>query len=559
MTDTVEGLRGSTADVELNTRMLLEHAARGHREQEVVTAYAGGDEVTTYAEMWENVQRMGYVLEEMGVEPGEVVGLYGYSTARYMEMLYAISSLGAAAFTINLELPDEHQRFCLEHVDENAPFEQILVAPELVDDLSEVVGDDYDFEYHLIRGEAGDTALGELDVVAELMADEEPSYDFPEVDEQSTAVLMFTSGTTGKPKAVAHTHRMVYLHTVGMVASKGVGPQDSQLMVPPMFHLGWLLWGLAPAAGSRLVLPGPGYPDNLANLLLEKDVTFTAGVATLFKRIVEIVEDRRADGEDITLDGIEIVFGGQSPPTPLLRDLEELGADTSQVYGYTEAGPQFCYNVQNHLRDRELAMDDDELFQYKADVAGYFVTGVRAKIIDPDTGEILPWDGESEGEIAYRAPWGTAGYWEMPEATEEATTEDGYLKMGDLVRIDEWGNVEVLDRIKDVIKSGGEWIPSPVLEDLIAEHPDISDAVTVAVDHEEWVERPLAVVVLEEGVDAADVDLSDHLMQYVDSGEIEKWWIPDELVEIGEIPKTSVGKYDKKTLRDQYQDVLASE
>jgi fatty-acyl-CoA synthase len=391
------------------------------------------------------------------------------------------------------------------------------------------------------------------------MTDAEPSYEFPEVEEQSTALLMFTSGTTGKPKAVAHTHRMVYLHSVGMVASKGVGPQDSQFMVPPMFHLGWLLWTVAPAAGSRLILPGPGYPDNLANLLLAEEVTFTAGVATLFKRVVDIVHERNEAGEDIRLDGTEIVFGGQSPPTPLLRQLENLGATTSQVYGYTEAGPQFTYNIQNHLRDREEAMSPDELFQYKADVAGYFVTGVEAKIIDPDTGDELPWDGESEGEIAFRAPWGTAGYWEMPEKTAEAMTDDGFLKMGDLVRIDEYGNVEVLDRIKDVIKSGGEWIPSPVLDDLLTEHEDVDDAVVVAAKHEEWMERPIAVVTLREGADEDALDLDAHLAPYVESGEIEKWWVPDRVIVVDEIPKTSVGKYDKKTLRDRYETVLVEE
>jgi len=545
--------------MELNVRMLLEHAARGHREQEVVTEYADGKQVTTYAEMWDNVQRLGHVLEEMGVQAGEVVGLYGYSTDRYMELLYAITSLGAAAFTINLELPPEHQRFCLEHVDENAPFEHVLVAPELVDELTAIVGDDYDFEYDLIRGSVGDTDLAPMTCVADRMEDAEPDYEFPSVDEQSTAILMFTSGTTGKPKAVAHTHRMVYLHTVGMKASKGVGPQDSQFMVPPMFHLGWLLWGLAPAAGSRLVLPGPGYPDNLGSLLLEEDITFTAGVATLFKRVVDIVHERNEEGSDIDFEGLEIVFGGQSPPTPLLRDLEDLGATTSQVYGYTEVGPEFTYNLQHHYRDREQAMHEDELFQYKADIAGYLVTGAEVKLIDPESGEEQPWDGESEGEICYRVPWGTRGYWKMPEKTAESVLDDGFVKTGDLGRIDEWGNIEVLDRIKDVIKSGGEWIPSPILEDYIAEHEAIDEAVTIAADHEEWMERPVAVVSLVEGAEADDVDLEDHLQQFVDSGEIEAWWIPDEMVVVEEIPRTSVGKYDKKTVRDKYGRILVEE
>lgn len=562
MVDSVVGLRSTTSDAQLNSRMLLEQGARAHGDQQVITDTESGKHVTTYREMWERTQRAANVLEDLGVEPGDVVGVYGYSTAWYIELIYAISSIGATAFTINLDLPLDHKRFCLDHVKDNAPFDTIFVDKELADDLHDVLTEEDDYQFVVMgTDEEIKTELDPSYIHEQLLAGASASYDFPEVDERTACILMFTTGTTGKPKAIAHSHRWLYLHTIGMIATQGFHPQDNHLMVPPLFHLGWLLWSVAPAAGSKLTLPGTTYPESLLPLLIEEDVTFSAGVPTLFTRAVEVIHQRREEGEDVDLEGLNIAFAGQAPPSELMRDCESLGATTYQLYGFSECGSHFVSGIHNELRTREMEMSESELFEYKSKKVGYPVPGVDIDLFDVESGEPVPLEGGAEGELAYRTPWGIDAYWEMPEKTADAVTEDGYTKVGDLVSIDEHWNLEYRDRIKDVIKSGGEWIPSPILDDLISNHPDVSAAVVIAADHDEWMERPVAVIEPVEGIDAETFEfhIEAHLSQYVESGDIERWWIPDAVVVVDEIPKTSVGKFNKKALRDAYADVLTNE
>jgi fatty-acyl-CoA synthase len=318
------------------------------------------------------------------------------------------------------------------------------------------------------------------------------------------------------------------------------------------------MWGFVPAAGAELVMPGPNYPDNLLDLVFEEDVTVSAGVATLFRRVAETAKERREDDSDFSLDGLRVTFAGQTPPRDLLKDLEDLGADTSQAYGYSESagGPHFVYNKQGDFRDSEQAMDNAELFDYVSDVAGYPAMGVDLKVLDVETDEELPWDGDSPGEIAMKSPWCANGYWKMPERTAE-NRYGNYLRMGDFVSIDEQANVTVLDRVKDAVKSGGEWIPSPTVEEYINEHEQVAESCVIAADHPEWGERPVVVVEPVEGVSAADldIDLGAHLESFIDEGKIQKWWVPDEII-VDDIPITGTGKFNKKALRDQYRDIL---
>lgn len=553
----VEGLPSTTFDMPMNTRLLLEHGARSHGEQAVLTDHREGRKRLTYSDVYDRTQQAANALQDQGVEPGEVVGLYGFSTHSYMELLFAASGIGAAPFTINIDLPRAQQRFCVEHVRDNAPMETVFVDRELYDQFQETFGS-YDFEVVLMdhgEGEVPDEVLRYEDMLAE----HPPAFDWPPIDEDSTALLMFTSGTTGNPKAMAHSHRAMYLSVIHMAAVNSLGPRDSLLMIPPMFHLGWVIWALAPTIGAKLILPGVPYPDNLVDLFIEEEVTYTAGVPTLFQRAVTRITDMREAGEDVDLEGVQIQLAGQAPPTSLLRDLEDLGATTSQIYSFTESlGPQLSTNIQVDLREKEAALSEADLLQWKADVPGYLIPGVDAKLLDPDTEEPLEWDGETPGEFSFRAPWGTDGYWKMPDRTAETLTDDGYLKIGDLVTMDEHSDIEFVDRIKDVVKSGGEWIPSPTLEDAIDEHPAVDEACVIAADHEEWMERPVALVTLEEGADEADLDVPAFLQRFVDSGEIEKWWIPDETIVLEEFPISSTGKYDKAQLREQYRGVLES-
>jgi fatty-acyl-CoA synthase len=287
------------------------------------------------------------------------------------------------------------------HVRENAPFEKIFVHEELLDKLRTVLPEGTDFEL-ITMGESADDPPDSSTVSYQLnglMASAGSEFDWPQIDEFSTAHLMFTSGTTGKPKAVAHSHKMVWHNSLGIAAAKNLGPQDSILMVPPLFHLGWMLWGVAPVTGADLILPGKGYPDNLLDLIIERDVTFSTGVPTLFKRVVDTVKKRRINGEDVSLEGLEVVFGGQAPPTELMRNLEGLGGTASQLYGYTEGGTNYSFSIQNDLRPRERALDDEELLEYKSEVSGYFVPGIEARLVDPETGDELEWDSDAQGEL----------------------------------------------------------------------------------------------------------------------------------------------------------------
>jgi fatty-acyl-CoA synthase len=570
MTDPIKGLDSTTSEMQLNTTLMLEHGASRHRDQEIVTGMGDGrTHSLTYAELEERVETTANLLEDIGIGPGDVVGLAGYSTYRFVELLYAVSGIGATPFMVNVDLPAEHQEFCLDHVEDNAPFDTVFLDQELFNDegayeLNRSVFDGRDYEA-VIYGD-DDTAV-ETDIFddvlrySELRADADSDFEFPEIDEDTAALLMFTSGTTGNPKAMTHSHRSIYLHNIGMMATKGLDPQDSLLMVPPVFHLGWNLWGIAPLCGGKLVLPGYGYPENLPDLILDEDVTFSAAVPTLFERIADVVEQRREEDPSVDLEGLEALFGGQSPPIGLLRRLEELGVTTSQVYGFTEScGPTMSFNLHHRLRDKEQQLSKEELLNWKNQVSGYLVPGTRAKLIDSEDGSEVPWDGESEGEFAFRSPWGTASYWEMPEKTAEKTTDDGYLRMGDLVRMNEYADIEYRDRLKHTVKSGGEWIPSPIVEEHVAEHPDVAECVVIAAEHEEWMERPLAIVTLVEGADELDIDdLEAEMMQFVEEGAIQEWWIPDEVVVVDSIPRTPTEKYDKSALHEKYGDIFISD
>lgn len=560
MSEIRHGIESTTADVQLNTVQLLEYAARAHGDQEVVTDMHDGRHRYTYAEMYDRVKRVANMLEAQGVGAGDAIGIYGYSTYRNVELLYAAGGIGATPFIVNVELPPEHQEFCIDHVATHAPLDYVFVDGEMVGDLQSNAPNPEGLEYVITRpvDDAGNHEYEPLGTYEGLLEDHSVEFEWPTVHEDTAAILGFTSGTTGKPKAMTHSHRALWLHNQGFVGGAQLDPQETCLMVPPLFHWGWDMWGFAPAAGSRLVLPGPKYPDNLLDLLFEEDVTFSAGVATLFRRAAEHAKKRKEEDASFSLDGLRVMFAGQTPPRDLLKDLEKLGAETSQAYGYSESagGPHFVYNKQGDFRDSELAMDDMERFDYVSDVAGYPALGVSLKVLDVETEEELAWDGDSPGEIAMRAPWCVNGYWKMPERTAVSRYGE-YLKMGDFVSIDERANVTVLDRVKDAVKSGGEWISSPTLEELINEHEQVGESCVIAADHPEWGERPVVVLELAEGVDPddVDIDLESHLAPQVEEGTIQKWWIPDEII-LDDIPLTATGKFNKKVLRDQYGDVL---
>jgi len=514
----------------------------------------------TYGDMYERVCRLANVLEELEVKPGDVVGVAAGNFHRTVEAIFAITGIGAVIFPLNWRLPLEHLIFTINHVSANANFDVLFIDDYLVPPAEQLIPKvkkpPTKYVVMAEEGKSVETKLKQLYYYEDLLKRASSKYEFPEVDEQSVASVGFTAGTTGLPKAIAWTHRAWYLHSVGMCAAQGFSPADNIFVVPPPFHGMWGLPFCSSIAGAKMTLPGNDWsPQNLTETILEERITFVAGVPTFFFRVAELLREREGKGEKIDLSGLKIVFGGQSPPPVLIETFEKWGATCLQLYGASEAGPHFCFSIQNKLRPTEQRMSPSELLRYKTEVAGYPVFGMRIKVVD-EKGNEVPHDGKTLGRIYIKAPWSLKGYWGMPDKTREALDADGYLTIDDLVTIDENWNVRIVDRIKDVIKSGGEWIPSPLLESLIMGHPDVLEACVVGVYHPQWIERPIAIVVPKPGRSIQKEDIISFLKEMAEKGVIQKWWIPDEIIFVDEVPKTAMGKFDKKLLRDKYRDIL---
>lgn len=551
----IVGIPGTTSRRQMNVNRIIEYAGTFHKDQEVVCLTKEGVFRYTYGKMYERVKRLASALQKLGVEPPEAVTVFGSNTHQTIEALYAIIGLGASAFTANVRIPPEHLFYCVNHVSEHAVNKIAILEPEHMDLVVRTVrATGKSFDHYIILGHRQNlTSSPPFESVyysEELIEKENTDFEWREIDENTAAVIMFTTGTTGRPKPVAHTHRMIWLHSAGMCASLSISAKDSILLLPAVYHLGWLLWTEAPFVGAKLVIPGSDpTPKDYVDLIINEKITFTAGVPTLLKIMLE---DLKASGQ--RLDSLSIYFAGQAPPPGLIHELDNLGANARQLFGFTEAGPHF---VENAPRNNQDFKDAFEYAKFKASVAGFCCCGAEIKILD-EQGKELPWDGKSTGTIAFRALWASTEYWHDPESTSSAHLGDGWMQIGDIGTIDSNGYLRVLDRAKDAIKSGGEWIPSPVLEGVIDRHPGVAEVAVIAAEHPKWMERPIAIVrpTPEYKNRISEQDIHSFLMEQVHLGEINKYWIPDRIIFVDDIPKTSVGKYDKKVLRDQYKSIL---
>jgi len=529
-------------------RPFLWRASKLYPDREIVSRTHEGVERYTYDEYADRAAALASALDDAGVEEGDRVGTVCWNHHRHFEAYFAIPSVGAQLHTINPLLPEHH----LRHIVEDAQDRVLLVDPSLLEAI-EAAHDPDAFEsveqFVIMGSEAPETDLEPV-VAYEEFVDGDAAfdgYDWPDVPEEQPAGLCYTSGTTGDPKGVEYTQQMLWSHTMATLPQAGldIGADDVVMPVVPMFHVN--AWGMpfsSTAAGAKHVYPGPSPdPADLAKLIEEEGVTLTAGVPTVWLGLLEYLEENDAD-----LGSLErIVIGGSAAPASVVRRFdEEYDVDVLHAWGMTETSP---IGTVAHLKPGMGDWDADRQYE-KRTKQGLLVPGLEFKVVDDD-GEEVPWNGEDFGELLIKGPWVTTEYFQRPDATEAEFDDVEFLRTGDVVTVDEDGYVHIVDRAKDVIKSGGEWISSLELENALMGHDDVAEATVIGVPHERWQERPVAFVV--PGDDAEEGALAAGLASMIEE-EYPRWWTPDEFVFIDAVPKTATGKFDKKSLRDEYAD-----
>ncbi|WP_417705463.1 fatty acid--CoA ligase [Pseudomonas sp.] len=499
----------------------------------------------SYATFNERVARLANVLSEAGVKAGDTVAVMDWDSHRYLECMFAIPMLGAVLHTINIRLSPDQILYTMNHADDRF----VLVNSEFVPLYNGIAEQLTTVEKTLLLTDGEDKNADLPNLVGEyesLLAAASPHYDFADFDENSVATTFYTTGTTGNPKGVYFTHRQLVLHTMSMAATMGgldsirlLGNDDVYMPITPMFHVhAWGVPYVATMLGVKQVYPGRYEPDMLCRLIKDEKVNFSHCVPTILQMVLSAPG---AQGHDF--GGMKMIIGGSALNRSLYEAAKARGIQLTAAYGMSETCPLIsCAYLNEELR----AGSEDERTTYRIK-AGIPVPLVEAAIMDAD-GKLLPSDGESQGELVLRAPWLTQGYFREPEKGEELWAH-GWLHTGDVATIDGMGFIEIRDRIKDVIKTGGEWISSLELEDLISRHSAVREVAVVGVPDPQWGERPFALLVLreEQGLDAKD--LKEHLKPFVEQGHINKWAIPTQIALVTEIPKTSVGKLDKKRIR----------
>ena len=522
-------------------KRLLLSGVRYQPNQEIVYA----DKLRySYTTLIERIQRLANVLTEAGVRPGDTVALLDWDSHRALECFFAVPMLGAVLHTVNVRLSTEQVRYTMNHAEDRLVLvhdDFLPLMAQLRDELPTVQG-----FIRLSDGACDQPTLPTLGEYEALLGAAGARFDFPDFDEHSLATLFYTTGTTGHPKGVYFSHRQLVLHTLAeqaTLAACGAEPLlregDVYMPITPMFHVH--AWGVPYAAtmlGLKQVYPGRYDPELLVELWRKEKVTFSHCVPT----IMQMVLNAKA-AKDVDFGGWKIIIGGSSLNRSLYEAAKAKGIQLTAAYGMSETGPLVSVA---HLNDELMAGTEDERISYriKAGVPGMLV---EAAVVD-EQGNFLPADGESQGELVLRAPWLTEGYYREPEKGAELW-KGGWLHTGDVATLDSMGFIDIRDRIKDVIKTGGEWISSLALEDLCSRHPAVREVAVVGIADPQWGERPFALLVAHEGQTIDARDLKEHLKPFVELGHINKWAIPHQIALVTEIPKTSVGKLDKKRIR----------
>lgn len=533
-------MRGLMQHDQLIVTRILERALTYYPRTEIVTKTGRGLHRQTYDELGDRVARLAGALKELGVGPGDRVGSFGFNSHRHLELYFAVPCLGSVLHTLNIRLHPGQVAWIANHAEDRV----IFVDAELVPVFEEIAPRLATAQRVVVMGEGDRGSLEDpLDYEA-LLAGASPSYRWPELDEDEAAVMCYTSGTTGNPKGVVYSHRSLVLHSTMLNQAENFActARDAILPVVPMFHAN--SWGLpyaAAMAGAKHVFAGrfSADPESLAELIEGERVTVAAGVPTVWIGLLQYLEEHPHDLSSIRC----ITAGGSAVPVSLIERFARLtGVEMMQGWGMTETGPVASLSwLTPDLEDLPQA----ERFRIGAR-QGRAVPGIRMRVVAED-GTAVPWDAKSMGEVQVKGNWVASGYYNDPESDDRFV--DGWLRTGDVAVIDDRGYMQLVDRTKDLVKSGGEWISSVELESALMGHPAVVEAAVVGVPHERWSERPLACVVLKPDRRATREELLEFL-----TPQFPMWWLPDDVVFLPEVPKTSVGKFDKKVLRERFRD-----
>jgi fatty-acyl-CoA synthase len=523
-------------DHPLTLQLVLERMRGMNGDGEVVTLTGEGRTRATYAQVGERVDRLCRGLTELGVKDGDRVATFAWNSQHHLEAYLAAPCMGAVLHTLNIRLFGDQLVYIVNHARDSV----ILVDSTLVETLAELAPRFETVRHFVVMGDA-DLSLLPGAISYEALLERQPAgFDYPELDDRSAAGLCYTSGTTGNPKGILYSHRSQVLHTLGlcMADSLGTSRDDRVMPVVPMFHAN--AWGLAYASamvGADLIMPSRFLQaEPLARLIEDERVTLAGAVPTIWMDLLRYADVHKPDLSSIRI----VVCGGAAVPRALMEAFQERhGMRIIQAWGMTETSPL------GSVAHPPAGSEGEEHWTHRT-TAGRLLPLVEGRIV-ADDGEVLAWDGELTGELQVRGPWIASTYYEDPESG--AKFDDGWLRTGDVASIDPRGYIRISDRSKDVIKSGGEWISSVELELELMAHPGVAEAAVIARPDERWSERPLACVVLEPGASVSAAQLSEHLTDRVVS-----WWIPDDYAFIDEVPKTSVGKFDKKLLRKRLEE-----
>ena len=525
----------------LTMTQMINRAERFFSKKEVVSRTASGIQRFTYKQIAERTRRLAEALQKLGVERGDKVGTLAWNHHRHLEAYFAIPCSGAVLHTINIRLSPQHIVFIINHAEDKVLLIDSDILP-LIEAIKDKIPAVKAFVIMTDEPELPETTLSNVYHYEKLLNEATGEYEYPDdLDENSPAGMCYTSATTGNPKGVVYSHRGIVLHSMalGMADSAAVSEKDIAMPVVPMFHVN--AWGLPFAAvwfGTNLVMPGPYFtPQLLAELIQEEKVTITAGVPTIWLGLLKELEENTYDMSSLR----SVLCGGSAAPKGMIKAFEQKhNIPFMHAYGMTETSPLVVIST---LKSYQEDLSYEEKAEIKAK-QGILVPGLEMKVVGKD-GEVA-WDGKEMGEFAVRGPWIASEYYK-DERTSDAF-RDGWLYTGDVVTIDEEGFMKIVDRTKDLIKSGGEWISSVDLENVLMAHEAVFEAAVIAVPSEQWQERPVACVVLKE---AYKGKIEKEALYEFLKPQFAKWWIPDDILFLEEIPKTSVGKFLKMALRDQ--------